>query len=295
MDFAGNGDSIECHCPADYELTAQYQEFMMYEIVEISLATVSRLYDYHLQNVYGADFSIKGFDRPWLISSHPWAQGERILDVGAAYSIIPMYIQKTYGCEVWVADDFGLKSEESFWTRDRSPLEHVASHPEVKFVLERLGIPDSTLPERHFDVIYSLSALEHVPAEATSSVWSHMDKLLKPGGELIHAIDVPFPSNYGLKGFLKASGFEFLSPIMPVSMRMKYHRVTPRVYLRSVNKSLNFKLPALPNLSPLQMALNPDVLAESYAHGLNRIKKDGNKSFRYQREGSLLVHLKKTS
>jgi ubiquinone/menaquinone biosynthesis C-methylase UbiE len=268
---------------------------IMYEVVEISLASVRRLYDYHINEVYGADFSIKGFDRPWLISSHAWQAGDHVLDVGAAYSNIPLHIQQKYGCEVWVADDFGLNSNESFWTRDRSPHEHIAAHPDVKYVLERLGDKKSSLPENYFDVIYSLSALEHVPGELTASVWAHMDRLLKPGGELIHAIDMPFPSNFGISGFLKVIIFEMLFPILPINLKVKYFRVTPRSYLKLALPVLGVNYRRKPELSPVTMALNPDILTESYAHGLNRIKKDGVKNFRYQREGSLLVHLRKTT
>jgi hypothetical protein len=41
------------------------------------------------------------------------------------------------------------------------------------------------------------------------------------------------------------------------------------------------------------MALNPDILAEDYKHGLHCIQKDGIVDFRYQRKGSLLIHLRK--
>jgi SAM-dependent methyltransferase len=267
----------------------------MYEVVEVALATVSRLYAYHIDKVYGADFSIKGFDRPWLVSSHDWQNGERVLEVGAAYSNIPMYLQQTYGCEVWVADDFGTKSHEVFWMRDRSPQEHVAAHPDIKFVLERLGEPESSLPEGYFDVIYSISALEHVPGLLTQAVWAHMDRLLRPGGLMLHAIDMPFPSNFGIGGLIKAAGFEFLLPVLPQKMRTEYIRVTPRSYLRQVFPVLHLEVPSAKDLSVVNMTLNPDILTESYAHGLNRIKKDGNKSFRYYREGSLLIKIKKVS
>jgi hypothetical protein len=43
------------------------------------------------------------------------------------------------------------------------------------------------------------------------------------------------------------------------------------------------------------MVLNPEVLAESYHYGLKRMEKDGIKNFRYQRLGSLLIHLKKVA
>jgi len=272
-----------------------FRERKMYEIVEVSLASVRRLYDYHINNTYGADFSIKGFDRPWLVSSRSWRKDERVLDVGAAYSNIPIYLQQTFNCEMWVADDFGLKSNESYWERDRSPHEHIASHPEIRYVLERLGDPNSSLPENYFDVVYSLSALEHVPGDLTPAVWSHMDRLLKPGGDLIHAIDMPFPSNFGVRGLIKAIGFETLYFLAPMKLRWKHYRVTPRSYLRLAFPAIQLIPQTTADLSIINMILNPDILTESYTHGLNRIRKDGQKSFRYQRESSLLVHLKKVA
>jgi 2-polyprenyl-3-methyl-5-hydroxy-6-metoxy-1,4-benzoquinol methylase len=155
----------------------------MYKIIEVSLADTHRLYQYKLQDIFGADFSLKGFEYPWILTSRTWQKGETVLDVGAAYSRLPIHIQQTYGCETWVVDDFGLKSDEPFWTRHKPPHEHIAKYPEVKFVLERLGDPaQSSLPVGYFDVIYSASALEHVPCTLTPKVWKHMDLLLKPGG-----------------------------------------------------------------------------------------------------------------
>jgi hypothetical protein len=41
------------------------------------------------------------------------------------------------------------------------------------------------------------------------------------------------------------------------------------------------------------MALDPEVLADSYDFGFNRVKKGDNPNCRFQRVGSLLIHLKK--
>jgi SAM-dependent methyltransferase len=266
----------------------------MYEIKELALASVQRLYDYHIQQAYGADFSVKGFDRPWLVTSRTWKAGERILDIGGAYSATPIHLSKTFGCETWVADDFGMDVNDLYWTRNRNPHEYIAEHPEVKYVLERVGDwTKSSLPENYFDVIYSLSALEHVPGSLTPAVWSHMDRLLKPGGELLHAIDMPFPSNFGISGLLKVWGFEVLFPFLPENLRFRHFRATPRSYLKLALPAIKTKPAPTQNLSLLNMALNPDVLTESYYHGLNRIIKDDNKKFRYTRVTSLLIRLKK--
>jgi SAM-dependent methyltransferase len=266
----------------------------MYEVLEISLANVRRLYDYHLRNLFEANFNLKGFAYPWLISSHTWKKGEKVLDVGAAYSPMPIHLQQTYGCEVWCADDFGLISAEPFWQRNQSPSEYIAAHPEIKFVLERLGDQEkSSLPAGTFDTIYSVSTLEHVPYEPTPAVWQHMDTLLKPGGEMLHTIDLPFPSNFGLKGLLKVFILELFFPILPRSMKIKHFIVSPKTYRNIALRAIHVRYKTSKELSILNMALNPDILQENYIQGLFRIMKDKMENYPYLRKGSLLIRLKK--
>lgn len=266
----------------------------MYQILEASLADLSRLYQFMLADLFKANFSLKGFDYPWLLTIRRWQAGEKVLDVGAAYSPLPIHIQRTYGCEVWVADDFGLESGEAFWTRSHSPHEHIAQHPEVKYVLERLGNPQkSSLPSGYFDVIYSLSALEHVPTELAPAVWRHMDSLLKPGGEMLHAIDLSFPSNGGVKKLLLAALFDALYPLAPQGIRQKRSMSTPRAYVRMACQALGIPSPSGKDLSVWRMCLDPDILSENPDFGLHRIRKDKMTDYRYQRAASLLLRLKK--
>jgi SAM-dependent methyltransferase len=266
----------------------------MYEVLEISLANVRRLYEYNQNSVFGSGLGIKGFDNPWVVSSHAWQKGEKVLDVGGAYSRLPIHLQQTYGCEVSVADDFGLNSNEPFWLRDKTPQEHFDAHPEIKFVLERLGDrKKSYLPENSFDVIYSVSVLEHVPGEMLAAVWQHMDALLKPGGEMIHAIDMDFPSNFGLSGMAKVLVMDWFFAVMPSSLRTKHFRISPLTYTRMAFRALHLPAPRTRALDPFNMALNPDIFTEGYQFGLNRIVNDKIHNYRYQREGSLLIRLRK--
>jgi hypothetical protein len=267
---------------------------LKYQIEEVSFADLDRLYLYHLDGVYGADFGIKGFDYPWLLTSREWKKEDKVLDVGPAYSRIPIYIQQSFGCEVWAVDDFGITVGDDFWKRGSSPQEHIEKHPEVKYVLERLGDPSkSTLPPGYFDIVYSLSVLEHVPAQIMPAVWRHMDLLLKPGGEMLHAVDVYFPSNGGLRRLFLSLLFDWLHAFIPQNYKQKYEQATPLNYVRQVARVLGFKLGSTKNLDVLSMSLSPNTLVESYQFGLNRIVKDKIKDFHFQRVGSLLFRLKK--
>ncbi|RPI34141.1 MAG: class I SAM-dependent methyltransferase [Chloroflexota bacterium] len=267
----------------------------MYQLIEASLADLTRLYQYKQQEIFKTDFSLKGFDYPWIITSRDWKTGEKVLDVGAAYSPLPMYIQESCGVEMWVADDYGMNSNDPFWTRNASPQEHIAKHPEVKFVVERLGDSDgSALPRGYFDVIYSASVLEHVPYAILPEVWRHMDLLLKPGGEMLHAVDIPFPSNGGLKKVLMGLCLDAFNPLIPAGFRLRHFLATPRNYTRLVCSQLGVQPVKMQDISVLNMVLNPDILTESYAYGLKRIVKDNMKDYRYQRVGTLLLRFKKS-
>jgi len=268
----------------------------MYRALETSFADLTRLYRYHQEGAYGAAFNLKGFDYPWLLQARSWRPGERILDVGAAYSDLPQHMHDACGCETWVADDFGTQSNDPYWLRNRSPQEHIAAHPNIHYVLERLGDPaHSSLPAGTFDVVYSISTLEHVPTAIIQDIWRHMDLLLKPGGEMLHAVDFLFPSNQGLRKILLGAVFDAFYGLTTPSQRLHHYMATPRAYVRLMMQTLGTPYRPGKTLPVVDMCLDPDVLTESFESGLNRIRKDGMADFRYQRVGTLLIHLKKAA
>jgi hypothetical protein len=268
----------------------------MYSIEEIALADTHRLFQYHLAGTYGAQFNLKGFAYPWILRSRSWSKGERILDVGAAYSLLPVHIASTFGCEVWALDDFGACSDEPFWRRGRDPQAHIQAHPEVRYVLERLGDPSkSSLPEGAFDVIYSASTLEHVPAHLQTSVWRHMDLLLRPGGEMLHTIDIGLPIGRGLPSVFKAILTDAAFPILPDGLRLKAVRATPRSYARWALKALRTPVRLPRGLGILNLILGPEVVLEPMEITYNRMVKDGMADIHHQRIASLLLRVRKAA
>jgi ubiquinone/menaquinone biosynthesis C-methylase UbiE len=269
---------------------------MAYQIIEASLADLDRLNRYHLDGVYGAAFGIKGFEYPWLVSSYDWKKEIKVLDVGAAYSPLPIYLQKTFGCEVWAADDFGATIGDDYWKRGRLPLEYIKNNPEVKYILERLGdSKKSSLPSGYFDVVYCLSVLEHVASHQIPAVWKHMDSLLKPGGDMMHGIDLSFPSNGGVSKLFSCLIFDWLHAVVPSNYRQKHIQATPLNYLRQVARVLGIKLESIKGLDVLSMSLSPNTLVESCQWGLNRIIEEKIQGFHFTRFGSLMLRLRKLS
>jgi 2-polyprenyl-3-methyl-5-hydroxy-6-metoxy-1,4-benzoquinol methylase len=203
----------------------------VYDIEEISIADTDRLYRYKEQGLHAAAFGLKGFEHPWIQVSHKWREGERVLDVGAGYSLLSHHLHETYGCESWNIDDFGLESEEAFWTRGRDVQAHIAKYPSVEFVRERLGNPaSSSLSDSSFDVIFSASALEHVPGALAPRVWNHMDRLLKPGGVMLHAIDIGFASNYSLPRLLAHFAARRFHALAPAALRDPVERMRSKEF-----------------------------------------------------------------
>ncbi len=249
----------------------------MYALVQLGIADNRRLIRWASSDGFAAKLNLKGFDYTWIITSRQWSPSDRVLDVGAGYSALPGYLSSQFHCEVWAADDFGFQSGECFWERNKEPLEFINAHPEVKYVLERVGdVQSSSLPEGYFDCIYSASALEHVPPEQIANVWRHMDRLLKPGGSMLHGLDITLPTSRGLLSVAKALFVDYLWPLLPPSYRIRNAYYTPSAYIKLVASALQFR-PQLPRreLGPIRLALDPHIALEPLDWAFNRFRKDG--------------------
>ena len=274
----------------------QQKEGTLYEVIEIAFADARRLLQYKLDDAFGAEFSLKGFDYPWILQSRGWKGADKILDVGAGYSLLPIHIADSYGSEVWAVDDFGIESDDKFWKRKMEPTEHISKYSQVKYVLERLGdIEKSSLPHNYFDCIYSASALEHVPPRMAEKVWNHMDRLLKPGGVMLHAVDMKLPTSRGLLSLIKASLIDLLGFVVPKPYLSENLYYTPKRYLSMISSSLHSRL-SVPkwNVGILRMVLDPGIVIEPIDWAYNRIVKDGLTEVALLRVASLLIYLRKT-
>jgi glycosyltransferase involved in cell wall biosynthesis len=130
-----------------------------------------------------ASGDLKDVQRPWafetILAAVP--PGARLLEIGAGEPAVAAMLAEL-GYEVTVIDPYD--------GRDRGPsaLEPLrAAYPGVRIV--RGLFPQDAPPGESFDCVYSISVLEHLPADAIEDVCLGMRQLTADGGVTIHAVD----------------------------------------------------------------------------------------------------------
>ena len=106
-------------------------------------------------------------------------KGSRILEVGGGDSRVLKYFSKNYEC--WNVDKCeGLGNGPRGFTS-----------PHFKIVYEYLGAPNSKLPTGYFDLVFSISALEHTPEdqETREAIARELQRVPKLGCPSFHLFD----------------------------------------------------------------------------------------------------------
>lgn len=133
-------------------------------------------------------------------------QPRRILEVGAGWNT---YFDEHFGTttEYWMIDDGAFDPINRF---EQALKQRRNTH----FVRGLLGEFNSQLPDSHFDLVFSVSVLEHVPADRKREVYGDMFRVLAPGGYIVHTIDIPGEAK-GRGEFEHISRAGFLMPKSP--------------------------------------------------------------------------------
>src|SRR5690606_25192991 len=158
----------------------------MLTIEKAYLATVDELFRYKSKPLelkpfpgYSPDqWGIKAHNRPWIVENGNFSKGQKVIEVGGAYSSLTSYLAKKYEVEAWVGDEFGMKSEETIWSRWGNPNELGPKYDNVKYVLKNFGSFSEDYPDNYFDCIFSVSTLEHIPKDNRLAVIKDMNRCL---------------------------------------------------------------------------------------------------------------------
>jgi ubiquinone/menaquinone biosynthesis C-methylase UbiE len=123
--------------------------------------------------------SLKGIQDAWILSLLSEKLNLKIAEVGGGKSRVLEKLAATNEC--WNIDKFeGLGA---------GPTD-LPEMPSIKIVRSYLGDFDPALPDNYFDVVFSVSVVEHVTRDKLDSFFADCHRILKPGGTMAHAIDL---------------------------------------------------------------------------------------------------------
>jgi SAM-dependent methyltransferase len=126
-----------------------------------------------------ASFQLKSMQDLAVYLQLRHATGKQIAEIGAGYSRLLPTLAKTNTCV----------AVEKFEGKGGGPTT-ARSIPNVRTVSAYLGENNPLLVSESFDVVFSISVVEHVPTEELAAFHEDQLRILKPGGMFIHAIDL---------------------------------------------------------------------------------------------------------
>ncbi len=134
-------------------------------------------------------------------------ESEVVLELGAGHTLFfdqYFYSKASKSHEYWVIDSKG------FYDLTTIELTQI-SRKNTKFVDNLLGNFDPKLPANYFDLVFSISVLEHTEGRFRKSVCQDMYRCLKTGGYIVHSLDTITGSPLGKLWFkdLVSVGFNF--------------------------------------------------------------------------------------
>ena len=153
----------------------------------ISYATVR---DYcqsldELPQITPMDGDLKNVQRPWAakaILGHVPLPA-RLLEIGGGEPIVSGFLSEL-GYDVTLVDPY-----DGFGNGPTDYQRYVEQFPNVKIVREYFRPGLSDLRAHSFDAIFSISVLEHIPADVLPSCFEAVAEFLVPNGASIHCFD----------------------------------------------------------------------------------------------------------
>lgn len=128
---------------------------------------------------FSSKFGLKGTQDAFILFELRNASGQRILEFGGGKSRVLPQLSRSNEC--WNYDTFDGRDNGPSW---------VSRTRRVKTVVGRMGDFSEAVPSGYFDIVFSISVLEHVPAPKLAEVFRDCARTLRPGGITMHAIDV---------------------------------------------------------------------------------------------------------
>jgi ubiquinone/menaquinone biosynthesis C-methylase UbiE len=168
---------------------------------ELGLSLRGMLRFYWFTSVFGAGKAIPKMDisrcmeYPLVYTALRLFDGARILDIGAGYSVFPLYLAKSRRYEVYITDpEIHLRGVLGFHIKK---LRRLGLSYDLQAGRIRVESQDARRLAYHtgsFDRVTCISVLEHIPGDGDSVSMKEIARVLRPGG--LAVITVPWAEVY---------------------------------------------------------------------------------------------------
>lgn len=152
---------------------------------------------------------------------------KKILEVGPGWNL---HFDKHFGADhdYWIIDD----ATDIGW--DQNSLKKfeaaVGERKHTSFVRGFMGSFQNQLEDKCFDLVFSISVVEHVPAEKKRDFYRDIYRVLKPGGYMAHSIDI-FDETLARAEFEVIKETGFIIPSKPdLQVRVKPSEGNPTLF-----------------------------------------------------------------
>ena len=132
--------------------------------------------------------SLRSIEYPWIVAQSK-DLGPKMLDVGAGVSPLPIYLTERCGKQVTTVDynEVIVKRERVASNNEWGYLDY--SQFDKRISSFNKNIADFS-DDASYDIIYSVSVIEHMPADIRRMMWGVFDRLAKKKASILLTIDL---------------------------------------------------------------------------------------------------------
>jgi len=129
----------------------------------------------------------RSLEYPWIVEQAEEVSGKRVVDIGAGVSPVPLVLAAR-GAEVTTVDYMPPDARDMAKRDEWGFLDYATLSPRVRSINGNAAELD--LGAAQWDIVMSISVVEHMPAAVRREVLRRAGQWLKPGGRLLLTVDL---------------------------------------------------------------------------------------------------------
>lgn len=130
----------------------------------------------------------RAWEYPWAFHAAEPRAGMDVLEIGGGLAGF-QFVLSRLGCRV-VNVDPGMEAAGVGWPCDPQSMRRLNGIFKTSVELRNTVLEKAELPAESFDLVFSISVLEHLPEHEIAAAVREAFRLLRPGGRLVMTVDL---------------------------------------------------------------------------------------------------------